>query len=151
MWIRANGRKSGLCRGCWRKTDRAGYNAPRCCPRNNKFVELCRVFRGETMKRVGNIACCLLVALMFCGVSRTRAQEQKQDAAKQDGTKSDAAKQDTAKAADKKEEGEEDGNPFAPKPAPPLPPGMTGSDPNDPRAKLAPGLYDAGEVAVGMK
>jgi hypothetical protein len=42
-------------------------------------------------------------------------------------------------------------DPFAPQPAPPLPPGMTGSDVNDPRAKLKPGLYDAGETAMGMK
>src|SRR5262249_10618140 len=42
-------------------------------------------------------------------------------------------------------------NPFAPEQAPPLPPGMTGSDANDPRAKLAPGMYDAGEVSMGMK
>ena len=38
-----------------------------------------------------------------------------------------------------------------PQPAPTLPPGMTGSDTNDPRAKLSPGLYDAGEAAMGMK
>lgn len=42
-------------------------------------------------------------------------------------------------------------DPFAPQPAPPLPPGMTGSDVNDPRAKLKPGMYDAGEAAKGMK
>lgn len=42
-------------------------------------------------------------------------------------------------------------DPFAPQPAPPLPPGMTGSDTNDPRYKLKPGLYDAGEAAMGMK
>src|SRR5580765_7156055 len=35
--------------------------------------------------------------------------------------------------------------------APALPPGMTGSDVNDPRAKLTPGLYDAGESAMGIK
>lgn len=35
--------------------------------------------------------------------------------------------------------------------APPLPAGMTGSDANDPRAKLKPGLYDAEETAMGMK
>ena len=35
--------------------------------------------------------------------------------------------------------------------APVLPPGMTGSDTNDPRAKLTPGLYDAGETAFGIK
>ena len=42
-------------------------------------------------------------------------------------------------------------NPFAPQPAPPLPAGMTGSDASDPRAKLAPGVYDAGEAAMGLK
>jgi hypothetical protein len=42
-------------------------------------------------------------------------------------------------------------NPFAPEAAPPLPPGMTGSDVNDPRYKLAPGLYDAGEASMGLK
>lgn len=42
-------------------------------------------------------------------------------------------------------------NPFAPQPAPPLPAGMTGSDVNDPRAKLSPGMYDAGEAAQGIK
>ncbi len=39
----------------------------------------------------------------------------------------------------------------APVPAPTLPPGMTGSSTEDPRAKLSPGLYDAGEAAMGMK
>src|SRR5882672_7109615 len=42
-------------------------------------------------------------------------------------------------------------NPFAPQPAPPLPAGMTGSDTSDPRAKLSPGMYDAGEAAMGIK
>ena len=46
---------------------------------------------------------------------------------------------------------EEEENPFAAKPAPPLPPGMTGSDANDPRAKLTPGLYNAGEASMGIK
>lgn len=39
----------------------------------------------------------------------------------------------------------------AAEPAPPLPPGMTGSNANDPRAKLTPGLFDAGEASVGIK
>jgi hypothetical protein len=43
------------------------------------------------------------------------------------------------------------GNPFAPESAPPLPAGMTGSDANDPRAKLSPGMYEAGEAAMGIK
>jgi hypothetical protein len=42
-------------------------------------------------------------------------------------------------------------DPFAPQPAPALPAGMTGSDVNDPRAKLSPGMYDAGEAAIGIK
>jgi hypothetical protein len=41
-------------------------------------------------------------------------------------------------------------DPFAPQPAPPLPPGMTGSITNDPRVGLKPGLFDAGEAAMGM-
>ncbi len=46
---------------------------------------------------------------------------------------------------------EEEEDRFAPEPAPTLPPGMTGSDASDPRAKLAPGLYDAGEASMGIK
>jgi hypothetical protein len=42
-------------------------------------------------------------------------------------------------------------SPFAPQPAPPLPAGMTGADVNDPRYKLAPGMYNAGEAAMGLK
>jgi hypothetical protein len=56
-----------------------------------------------------------------------------------------------APAAKAAPEAEEDENPFAPKPAPPLPPGMTGSTMNDPRVGLKPGLYDAGEAAMGME
>ena len=44
-----------------------------------------------------------------------------------------------------------DKNPFVPEPAPPLPAGMTGSDVNDPRYKLTPGLFDAGETSMGIK
>lgn len=40
---------------------------------------------------------------------------------------------------------------FGPEPRPALPAGMTGSDVNDPRAKLAPGLYDAAEASSGLK
>ncbi len=41
--------------------------------------------------------------------------------------------------------------PFTPQPPAPLPPGMTGSTTNDPRVGLKPGLYDAGEAAMGME
>jgi hypothetical protein len=56
------------------------------------------------------------------------------------------AAQETAKAPDAAQM-----NPFAPQPAPPLPAGMTGADVNDPRFTLSPGMYDAGESAMGMK
>ena len=56
------------------------------------------------------------------------------------------AAQETAKAPDAGEQ-----NPFAPQPAPPLPAGMTGADVNDPRFKLTPGMYDAGESSMGIK
>ncbi len=48
-------------------------------------------------------------------------------------------------------ESEEDDNPFAPEPAPALLLGMKGSDASDPRAKLAPGLYNAGETSMGIE
>jgi len=57
--------------------------------------------------------------------------------------------QEQAKPATDQKKAQED--PFAPEPAPPLPAGMTGSDVNDPRAKLKPGMYDAGEASMGLK
>src|ERR1044071_6272402 len=45
----------------------------------------------------------------------------------------------------------EQDNPFAPEPAGPLPAGMTGADVNDPRAKLTPGFFNAGETSMGLK
>src|SRR5215831_10453555 len=57
--------------------------------------------------------------------------------------------QEPTKAAKPEQKKAED--PFAPQPAPPLPAGMTGSDANDPRAKLKPGMYDAGELSLGLK
>jgi hypothetical protein len=42
-------------------------------------------------------------------------------------------------------------NPFAAAATTPLPPGMTGSTTDDPRVGLKPGLYDAGETAMGIE
>ena len=42
-------------------------------------------------------------------------------------------------------------NPFALESAPTLPAGMTGSDANDPRSRLSPGMNDAGEAAMGIR
>jgi hypothetical protein len=76
------------------------------------------------------------LGLFFAG------QMQAQTPPSQEPTKAPDTKSDQKKA-------EED--PFAPEPAPPLPPGMTGSDTSDPRAKLKPGWYDAGEASRGLK
>jgi hypothetical protein len=101
------------------------------------------------MKRVSSFVLCVLcAALILCfGVNRTQAQ------APPTGTppQTQSPKADTPPTAQKAEDAEEDENPFAPQPAPSLPPGMTGSDASDPRAKLKPGLYDAGEASMGMK
>ena len=88
------------------------------------------------MNRLPSLAFRVAVAavILFSGVSRLHAQE---------STPPPAA--EAAKTPDA------DSNPFAPSPAPPLPAGMTGSDVNDPRYKLTPGLYDAGETSMGIK
>ena len=60
--------------------------------------------------------------------------------------------QEPTKAADAKpEEKTAAQDPFALEQAPPLPAGMTGSDVSDPRFKLKPGLYDAGEISKGLR
>ena len=102
------------------------------------------------MIRVSSVALRVAAAaLIFCfGVSRLPGQPQQpapQDPATQAPVTPPAANAPTD------EPSEEDKNPFAPEPAPALPPGMTGSDANDPRAKLTPGMYDAGETSMGLK
>jgi hypothetical protein len=92
------------------------------------------------MNRVASRAFCRagLAAILLCfGAGAARAQNPA------------PAPTPNAQAPAKEPEAEE--NPFAPQPAPELPPGMTGSNTNDPRFKLKPGLYDAGEVAMGLK
>ena len=110
------------------------------------------------MNRALSFALRVAVTVIFLsfGISRMRAQEpaqapSKQAAPKQEAPKQDAGKQEPANKDAAAEESEEDKNPFAPEPAPPLLPGMKGSDTSDPRAKLTPGLYDAGEASVGIK
>ncbi len=94
-----------------------------------------------------NLPVAAVTAIVLCaGTSLTHGQEQKPDAAPQ--AQAPAAQ---APAAPAKKGDDEEGDPFAPKAAPPLPAGMTGSDTNDPRAKLKPGMYDAGEAAMGLK
>ena len=91
----------------------------------------------------------LAAIILFFGLSRipAHAQNQGQKPAQPGAAQPEAQKPADANAAKK----EDDENPFAPEPAPKLPPGMKGSDANDPRAKLSPGLYNAGETAMGLK
>ena len=110
------------------------------------------------MNRLPSIALRVtLAALVLCfGTSRTRAQEpatpppaQTPATATPSQEHADADKDKADK--DKDDKDDEDSNPFAPEPAPPLPAGMKGSDASDPRAKLTPGMYDAGETSMGLK
>jgi hypothetical protein len=97
------------------------------------------------MNRVPSVVCyaAIAVLVLFLGVNRLPAQAPTPTPQAQAQTPSPTP------AAQEPEE--EERNPFAPEPAQPLPAGMKGSDTNDPRAKLAPGLYNAGEAAMGIK
>jgi hypothetical protein len=95
------------------------------------------------MNRVHTIAFRLLIgALVLCSCFAATTQAQ---------TPSPSPAQDSKKAPDTNPSNQDEGNPFAPEAAPPLPAGMTGSDANDPRARLTPGMYDAGETSLGIK
>ncbi len=95
------------------------------------------------MIRVQHFAFRLLVAsLALCLSFGVRALAQTPSPSPQETTKTS-----DNKAADQKKQT----NPFAPEPAGPLPPGMMGSDAKDPRANLRPGIYDAGEAAMGIR
>src|ERR1041384_7244263 len=95
------------------------------------------------MSRVHDVTLRLLMAslvLCSCFVARTLAQT---------ASPSPSPSPEASKTPENTKQ--QQAIPFAPEPAQPLPPGMTGSDVNDPRAKLAPGIFDAGEAAMGMK
>ena len=97
----------------------------------------------------------VLIAFISCfAVNRTQAQAASPAAPPQEQTQKPAnppAGKEAEKKDAEKKGAEEQQNPFAPEPAPALPTGMTGSDANDPRSKLAPGLFDAGEAAMGIE
>src|SRR5260370_26367990 len=103
------------------------------------------------MNRAPSLAFRVAIAAIFLlsGTSRMKAQEPASAPSKQETPKPEATKQDPAKK-ETAEEPEEEKNPFAPEPAPALPPGMKGSDTTDPRTKLTPGLYNAGETSIGI-
>ena len=85
------------------------------------------------------------IAAVFLFPKLSISQEQTQAPAQGSAGQAQAA----PKAEEKPSKPEEDA--FAPHPAPPLPAGMTGADVNDPRVKLKPGMYDAGEIAKGLE
>src|SRR3989442_10566376 len=123
MSTAANALRSELCKPCWAE----------------------KTFRGETMNRVTTIAFRLPVAsFVFCSCLAIGTQAQ---------TPTPSPSPPPATIAPETKPANQNGgaNPFAPQPAPPLPAGMTGSDANDPRAKLSPGMYDAGETSMGLK
>jgi hypothetical protein len=101
------------------------------------------------MNRLPSLALCVVWVAIFFGVAvnRTQAQAMPPAAPSQEQVQKPAP-QPSDKAA---EDEDKDKDIFAPEPAPPLPPGMKGADANDPRAKLAAGLYDAGEAAMGIQ
>jgi hypothetical protein len=100
------------------------------------------------MNRLPSVAFRVAVAAIFLCAGLSRLQGQQAPAQTPAPATSPAAAQDSAKAPEPPKPTE---NPFAPQPAPPLPAGMTGADTNDPRFKLTPGLYDAGETSMGLK
>jgi hypothetical protein len=102
------------------------------------------------MNRVSGVAFRMVVAAIFLcfGMSRLRAQA---PAPATPAPAQESADKDKDKDKDSDADDDEDKNPFAPEPAPTLPPGMSGSDANDPRAQLKPGLYDAEETSMGIK
>jgi hypothetical protein len=93
------------------------------------------------MNRVHTAFPLFVTSLLFCLCFAASTQAQTPTPSPQ------SAKPAETKPAD--QGGEQ--NPFAPEPAAPLPAGMTGSDANDPRARLAPGMYDAAEAAMGLR
>ena len=104
------------------------------------------------MNRVPKFILCVAVAAIISlfGVVRLQAQAQK-PGSPQGASPSGVEKPAPSPSPSAQDATNEEEDPFAPEPPPTLPPGMTGSDVNDPRAKLSPGLYNAGEAAMGMK
>jgi hypothetical protein len=99
------------------------------------------------MKRFENLGihlAGLALAAMFCCTGLSAQQAAPAPAP-------NGAAKDAPADAPSDKVGKEMQNPFAAVPAPPLPAGMTGSNTNDPRYTLKPGMYDAGEAAVGLK
>jgi hypothetical protein len=103
------------------------------------------------MNRTSSVSIRIAVAALFLCFSVSRSSAQSQAPAQSPAQAPTTAAPAVAPAQDAPKAEEEPDNPFAPEPAPALPPGMSGSDASDPRANLTPGMFDAGEIAMGMK
>lgn len=101
------------------------------------------------MNQVHTAAFRLLVVSLFSALCFA-GEMQAQTPPSQEPTKAATAKPDQ-KPDQKPDPNKAEADPFAPEQAPPLPAGMTGSDADDPRFKLKPGLYDAGEISKGLR
>jgi hypothetical protein len=104
------------------------------------------------MNRLPSLALCVVWVALISGFAINQTQAQAvPPAAPPQGEVQQSATSPSEKDAEGKDKEDEEENMFAPQPTPTLPPGMTGSDANDPRASLAPGLYDAGEASMGIE
>jgi hypothetical protein len=103
------------------------------------------------MNRLHRFILCLGFAALAAFALCPRAGAQQSNSGPDGGAQGQQAAPASPDAGAAAQKQEQDDNPFAPEPAAPLPPGMTGSDANDPRAKLDPGMYNAGEASLGMK
>lgn len=104
------------------------------------------------MNRSTALLLCVAVAMLAFCLSPNPIHAQAQPATPPQAEPQKPADQPSAKdSKDSKDSDDDDESLFTPEPSPTLPPGMTGSDVNDPRAKLSPGLYNAGETSMGVK
>ncbi len=101
------------------------------------------------MNRSRILAQCVVWVVFICCLAVTRMQAQAASPAA--FPQEQAQKPATPPSGKNDTDTDDEKDMFAPEPAPTLPPGMKGSDANDPRAQLLPGLYDAGEVSMGVE
>jgi hypothetical protein len=103
------------------------------------------------MNRLPSLVLCMVWAALICNLAVSRMQAQATQPAAPPQEQAQKAANPPSDNEATKDDDDQEGDPFAPEPAPTLPSGMTGSDSNDPRANLAPGLYDAGEASMGIE
>jgi len=96
------------------------------------------------------LASVAVAAILFL-CPRMSAKQEKTPAPQAPTSQATSPQSSAAQSPAQAQDDDDDKNPFAPEPAAPLPAGMTGSNPSDPRATLAPGLYEAGETSMGLK